>query len=379
MKKLIFNKKNFYSIYSRGLLLLKSWKTNRKIVVIESDDWGSIRMSNKKSYENLLSKGYNMNLSNYTLDSLENNDDLSALFDVLSSIQDCNEKKLCFTSNMVMTNPDFIEIKKNNFRNYFSETVDKTLDRYKDSDKVRNLWKEGNDNQIFCPQYHAREHIQFWSWISDLYNDIEETRETFEYNICGLPQRVSKINKSYYVPIYVDDKILNANKLILDEIISQGMQMFKNEFGFSSKSVIAPNCGWTNLAEKIWSQNNVKYIQEGYLQEHHNEKKIIYIPHYLGQKAKSLDMIYLVRNCTFEPSKFYNQNYWESTLSQIKRAFMINTPAIISTHRVNYIGSIKESNRKNSLIQLKKLLLKVKSLYPDVEFMTSVELGDLIC
>ena len=31
---------------------LRGWKTNRKIVVIESDDWGSIRMASLKSYTN---------------------------------------------------------------------------------------------------------------------------------------------------------------------------------------------------------------------------------------------------------------------------------------------------------------------------------------
>ena len=36
---------------------LRGWKTNRKIVVIESDDWGSIRMASLKSYTNLLKIG----------------------------------------------------------------------------------------------------------------------------------------------------------------------------------------------------------------------------------------------------------------------------------------------------------------------------------
>jgi hypothetical protein len=34
---------------------------SEKVVVIESDDWGAIRMSSKESYNALLSKGYKIN------------------------------------------------------------------------------------------------------------------------------------------------------------------------------------------------------------------------------------------------------------------------------------------------------------------------------
>ena len=36
----------------------RGWKTDRKIVVIESDDWGSIRMPRREVYEMSLKKGY---------------------------------------------------------------------------------------------------------------------------------------------------------------------------------------------------------------------------------------------------------------------------------------------------------------------------------
>ena len=42
------NKRNLTSMYSRWLYYAKAWRTDKKIVVIESDDWGSIRTSKKK-------------------------------------------------------------------------------------------------------------------------------------------------------------------------------------------------------------------------------------------------------------------------------------------------------------------------------------------
>jgi hypothetical protein len=35
---------------TRNLTNAIGWRTNRKIVVIESDDWGSIRMRDKKTF-----------------------------------------------------------------------------------------------------------------------------------------------------------------------------------------------------------------------------------------------------------------------------------------------------------------------------------------
>lgn len=51
-------------IFKQGKYFLSSlkhlpgWKTNRKIVVFESDDWGSIRMPSRRIYENCLNNGY---------------------------------------------------------------------------------------------------------------------------------------------------------------------------------------------------------------------------------------------------------------------------------------------------------------------------------
>jgi hypothetical protein len=53
-------------------------------------------------------------------------------------------------------------------------------------------------------------------------------------------------------------------------------------------------------------------------------------------------------------------------------------PATISTHRVNYIGFLDSQNRDRGSKQLSILLNKILKTWPEVEFMTSVGLGDLI-
>ena len=86
-------------------------KTNRKIVVIESDDWGSIRMPSRKVYDQLFKKGYKVDLDPYMkYDCMANSNDLEALFEVLSSVQDKNGRNAIITANTIMANPDFEKI-----------------------------------------------------------------------------------------------------------------------------------------------------------------------------------------------------------------------------------------------------------------------------
>lgn len=376
MKKL--TKRNLIAAYARHLYYTKAYRTNKKIVVIESDDWGSIRTSNKNAYDSLLKKGYNMAKSPYTLDALESNTDLLELYDVLNSVRDKNDNPAVFTANMIMANPNFDAIAKNGFTKYEYETVDKTLKKYEGRNQVRKLWKVGMESKVFFPQLHAREHVRYWDWMNALKGNNEEALFTFKLGMCGVPRVVSEKGQSFFHPPYIDDKILSEHNVDLNTLISEGVELFKAEFGFYSKTTIAPNCGWTSSSEKIWVNNGVEFLQGGFLQEHHCINKTKYIPHYLGEKSKTKGLTYLVRNCTFEPSTSTNLNYWKGTFNQVEKAFNKKTPAIISSHRVNFIGEIDKRNRENGLEQLNKLLAKIIKKWPDVIFLNSSELANEI-
>lgn len=59
-------------------------------------------------------------------------------------------------------------------------------------------------------------------------------------------------------------------------------------------------------------------------------------------------------------------------------AFRWNKTAIISTHRINFIGLIDNRNREKNLKLFKILLSEIVKRWPDVEFITSEQLGDII-
>jgi len=51
-------------------------------------------------------------------------------------------------------------------------------------------------------------------------------------------------------------------------------------------------------------------------------------------------------------------------------------PAVVSTHRVNFMGELRAANRDRGLVLLEELLGRMVKHWPDVEFLSAVELGD---
>jgi hypothetical protein len=81
---------------------LPGWRTKRKIVVIESDDWGSIRMPSLGVYNTLKKKGLNIDFGDglryNTLDTLANSKDFEVLFNTLNSFKDINGRHPVITA-----------------------------------------------------------------------------------------------------------------------------------------------------------------------------------------------------------------------------------------------------------------------------------------
>ena len=117
-----------------------------------------------------------------------------------------------------------------------------------------------------------------------------------------------------------------------------------------------------------------------------------YIPYPLGDgkyvksflyngKANEVGQRYVVRNCPFE-TYFDNCNRYnhavEVCLENIAAAFFMHAPAIVSTHRVNFVGGLEASHRDDSLKQLKLLLDEILKRWPDVEFMNGTEMCDAV-
>lgn len=362
--------------FRKNLLNIPGWRTNRKIVVIESDDWGSIRMPSKEVYISLLKHGLKVDECPYNkFDSLASEDDLTSLFEVLNSFRDINNRPAVITANSLVANPDFDKIKEENFKKYHSEPFTRTLQKYPRHQKSFLLWKDGLDNKVFFPQFHGREHLNVNRWLNYLQKGSKETHLAFEYGLFGISTNITNENrKSFLAALEFDD----LNELEEQKnMLSEGLSHFANIFNYHSESFIAPNYIWHPAVESALNDNGVKYIQGASTQFMPEITRNKLIRHHLGQKNK-WGQLYLTRNCKFEPSLNREKDWVSSCLKEIEIAFFWNKPAVISSHRLNYIGFIDESNRTMNLKHLENLLKSITQNWPEAEFLTSADLGRII-
>lgn len=367
------------STITRNILNIPGWRTNRKIVVIESDDWGSIRMPSKEVYDFLLKKGIHVDkLSFNRYDSLASEEDLSALFDVLLRFKDKNGNHPIITANCVVANPDFNKIKRSGFNEYHTEVFTETLKRYPNHSGSFQLWKDGMNAGLFHPQFHGREHLNVLRWMNALRKNVGNVRLAFDYGMNDLSTSGNIISENSFMDSFsYNDE--HEFEFIKNSII-EGTQIFENLFGYRSSSFIAACYIWDSKQESILADCGIKFIQGGHFQKcpipgrtNIYKKKF----HFTGQENK-YNQYYLVRNCFFEPSDTGALGLIDDCLKRIKTAFSWNKPAIISSHRLNYIGYIVPENRTNNLDLLSQLLSKIISKCPEVEFMTTDQLGALI-
>jgi hypothetical protein len=64
----------------------------------------------------------------------------------------------------------------------------------------------------------------------------------------------------------------------------------------------------------------------------------------------------------------------DKAIESIAIAFFWGKPAVISSHRINYVGGLSEDNRNNTLEQLDQLLKRIIKKWPDVQFINSEQL-----
>jgi len=347
--------------------------------VIESDDWGSICMPSKKVYESLLSKGIRVDKCPYaTYDSLANANDLNAIFSILASVKDSRGRPAVLTANTIMTNPDFEKIEETGFLEYHFEMFTDSFSKHGARFNPVDYFNEGKKAGIFYPQFHGREHLNVKEWLKKLNEPGSVYRKAFTEKVSWLGSAYnpkSGINlRATYDTNDVSDISTQKTEL------TQGLEIFRDLFKTNSESFIAPNYILHSELLKTLKKSGVQYIQGmKYLimpklgNEKHGMKRRIQ-----GEENNSLQ-INLVRNCEFEPSQYAESfDSVGECMKGINNAFQWKKPAVISAHRLNFIGQVHPSNRDRNLKKFKILLSQITKKWPEVEFMTTVELGEIM-
>ena len=349
-------------------------KVNKHIVVFESDDWGSNCIASKADFEELVKCGILAADCGvyYKNDTIARESDLDCLFEVLSKHKGADGNSAVFSAFITPANPDFSKIKENGFSEYCYESFLETLDRTGEKERVLQRWKEGIQNHFLYPEYHGREHLTVPLWMEALRQKDKKVTTGFNHRFYSVDSdRIPKVASRFRPTLYFEDA---TQKEWLKTALVDGLNLLKNIFGVTPLA-FAPSNGVSHPDfDQLLYENGIKAI--------HNSKR--FEPDGLGGckradygSKNSLGQVFYNRNCVFEPAQV-SYDPVDFCLAQIQGAFNWNKAAIISTHRVNYMGLIDPTNREYGLRQLNQLLKSIIVRWPDVIFMTTNEYISLI-
>lgn len=356
---------SYFILNLKNLLGKKTW---RKIVVIECDDWGGIRMPSREVYKILLQKGIINDQDRYIKnDTLADRKDLELLFETLLESKDKRGNPAVMTAVTNVANPDFQRIKDADYEEYFFEPFTKTLLRYGRGTETFDTWKKGMELGIFTPELHGREHISVQHWLRKLREGDKNLITGFNHEVValkvdGLHSALDGFRPEFYINSSDQLKFLNNS-------ISDAVHLFRDIFSYKPNAFVPGNGIFHPVFERVVAKEGVKYLNVSHFSPVPDMHGRLTLRYYHTGKKTSFGLRYYTRNCAFEPTEVSYRGI-DLTMRQIEMAFRWGKPALISTHRVNFIGVLEPSNREKGLKELKLLLNSIVKKWTDVEFMS---------
>jgi hypothetical protein len=355
------------------------WKTRRRIVVFSIDDYGNVRIGSREALSNLEKAGLRLGRFDQ-IDALETRQDLEGMLETLASVKDMNGNHAVLTPFAVPCNIDYEKMAEDKYQVYYYEMLPKTFEKLAVKDPGEyggawKLWQEGIERGLLVPQFHGREHFNMKIFEEKLAKKDPELIASLKNNSNPGLNNMNYETIQYTAAFEFWDFADNER---FKEIIVDGLNAFEAVFGYRSIHFNAPCGSQHHVIHETLRKNGIKYIDNPLVKkEHQGFGKYKTILNYTGKEDED-GLIYQVRNVVFEPTLYGGTNWVNYAMQQIATAFRWNRPAIISSHRANFCGHIEPGNRKQGLIYMKELLKRIKDKWPDVEFMSANQLGDLI-
>lgn len=359
------------TILSKNYINFRGWSARRKIIIIESDDWGSIRASSRNVVEKMTERYPHLKSSKFfSNDGLERTADLEVLFETLTKYRDYNGNSPVITALALTANPDFDAISASG--EFRSESIVKTYTDYGEGG-LMDFWKsQGIGQNLLYPQFHGKEHLfpeRYMKRIANV-NDVEHVAFN-NRSLYGGDNTTRDTNFMAAFEYHNDE-----DKVAIEKRTAEGLEEFRDLFGFRSKSFCPSQSVYGNHIFPVLKDNGVTAIQAGQ-QLIPEDLKLRTVNHYWGNHTDN-GLVFWRRNCTFEPYKSSSADHVDQCLREIEIAFRWGKPAVINSHRINFTSRIRTDIRDRTLTDLDRLLKTIIAKWPDAEFMNSEQLADIM-
>ncbi len=330
-------------------------KLKQKYIIIESDDWGLERALDKQSVEWMKKKYTPEKMSRWSFDSLETEEDMNKLYEVLNLYKGKFDSPPVITANFITYNVDYSVKETLQFRSL--------SDGFNDSgNNIKEKYFEGIQCGLIFPQLHGYSHYNISE--SEKYFNTSEGKESFENNFFYAKTTI----KGYLSFLHGEFGSENFK----NNYLNLASEEFKKYFGFYSSTLIPPTFIFDKEYIDEVKKNNIKLIQSSNRLVTTDGKRYKY-PYLQNRKG----LYWSIRNARLDPHVSYGFDHLQC-LDSIEKAFKYDLPAVIDFHRVNFAGSFDPAYRSDTLKELSLLLKSIHKKWPDSQFIHSQNLNEIL-
>ncbi len=348
-----------------GIRFQPDWQSY-PAVVIESDDWGACeQVAHRALWQKLRTSGL-LRTSAFAGGTLEHAVTLRRLQRTLEGYRGPDGLPAVITAFACLANPDYARIRRDGFQVYHDIPIDCGFPSKWRRPGLHEAWADAMQAGVFHPEFHTRlHHTHPGVWLEYLRKGDKRARALFEHQTYV---------QGGHIPEYQD-----MNPAAQHHWVKPAVDTFIRWTGGRPTAGVTSDA--TAMTEIIWRAHGIRTFC---LRNFRNERgEVIVYPSKpwnnqnpytpMGGWNAQTDTVYLRRNVDFECG--WKVDDLAAIVAQIQQQWDSNEPAILNTHRVNWVHHDPELEQRGW--QNLQGLLEAMAQLGGVRFLTSGEVGDI--
>lgn len=330
--------------YARDLR--RSWREpvlRYPVVIFESDDWGAGPLDQAKA--------------------------LADLREILVRFKDKMGRTPVATLGVILAAADTRRIRNAGGIEYFSARLSEPVYA-----PLREVMKEGVRQGVFALHLHGMEHYWPPALMQAAAKDASIRDWLQSDGIPGTESLPSPLQARWTDASVLPSRALGSEAL--RAAVIEEASLFGACFKIRPRVAVATTFVWTEEVEAAWTKVGVDVIitpgvrytcRDATGKPGGEDKRMV------NGELSNNGQIYLVRDVYFEPILGQRP---EGVVNDAKERARLGRPCLVEMHRFNFIGAAEK--REASLRVLEAALEQLQRTFPEIRFMTSLELAEAI-